>query len=153
MRGSVLMRIMLDTMIYDLIADDPDLATVVADRSASHSITLISTHIQEDQLAAIPDPMKREAVSKIPRQVVPTSGAVWGVSKWDQCRWGDGTGAVKIAGVFKGNEADLPDALIGITTDEVDRFVTRDSKLRNRIGAVHPSILWSFEEFAAYVRA
>jgi hypothetical protein len=139
-------------MIYDLITADPELLKLLVERSADGSITIASTQIQEDQLAALPDASKRQLFDAIPRQVIPTAGAVWDVSKWDMACWGDGPGAVKIADIFKGNPSDIPDALIGVTTAAVDKLVTCDRRLKTRLEAVDPSVVWSFEQFAAHLR-
>lgn len=69
------MRFMLDTMIFTYVVDDAAFAKVVRDAADCGSITIITTHVQEDQIAEIPDEEKREAISLIARTVVPTTGS------------------------------------------------------------------------------
>jgi len=57
------MRFMLDTMIFTHIVGDAAFATVVRDGARSGSVTIVTTHIQEDQIADIRDGEKREAIT------------------------------------------------------------------------------------------
>lgn len=80
---------MLDTMIFNHIVDVPVFAKVVRDAAHGGSITIVSTHIQEDQIADNPDGQKREAISRIPRTVVPTTGFALDVSRLGMARFAD----------------------------------------------------------------
>jgi hypothetical protein len=67
------MRVMLDTMGYDkLIADHVALRRVLSSIRAGR-LSIISTHIQRDQLQRIPDPAKRTQVFAIPTVQILTS--------------------------------------------------------------------------------
>jgi hypothetical protein len=54
------------------------------------------THIQRDELAKTPDPLRRLHLMFVLSSIGPTSistaSAMWNVSKWDQCEWGSEDG-------------------------------------------------------------
>lgn len=58
------------------------------------------THIQKDELMAESNEERRELLLKtfnlIQSVSIPTESAIWGVSKWDQCKWGDEDNATTI---------------------------------------------------------
>jgi len=65
-----MMRVMLDSMIYDKIIETPGMTEQLNQLSMEGKIDILSTHIQEDELAAIPDKQKRTAVQAIGRREV-----------------------------------------------------------------------------------
>lgn len=128
------MRFMLDTMIFDHIVDDPAFANVVRDAAHKGSITIVSTHIQEDQIAAIPDDEKRKAISRIPRTVVATTGLAWGVSRLGMAAFADDDTSATIERMGQRHLKNTMDALMAASArDEADVFVTEDKTLRHRI--------------------
>jgi hypothetical protein len=119
---------MLDTNIYDLLVADAPTLQLVEDRVAAGRISIITTHVQVDQLIDIPDATKRQAVLSVPTVKVRTTGAMWDVSKWGEARFGDDSTNANLDQLMKGNPKHAPDALIGVTASSVaDMLVTNDS--------------------------
>jgi hypothetical protein len=147
------MRFMLDTMVFDLIVADAAFAEAVRGAVHNASITIVTTHIQEDQIAAMPAGEKRDAVERIPRRVVPTTGFALDVSRLDMARLADDETSAAIERIGRRKLRDVQDALIAATTpDEADALVTEDQTLRKRIRREGLELtLFSFEEFRAYV--
>lgn len=124
------MRIMLDTMIYDAIVANPETIDLIRSITTNRKCEILTTHIQEDQLAEIPGDEKRRATLSIPTKKVPTSGAVWDLSKWDECTWASTETGTSIEILTKGNPKHAADALIGATSISVaDVLVTMDKTL------------------------
>ena len=72
----------------------------------------------------------------VPSTRIPTDGAVWDLSKWDECRWGGGTGAgdIKIDDIAGGKTKQYPDGLLVATAaTEADIFVTEETRLPKKI--------------------
>jgi hypothetical protein len=126
------MRALLDTMIFDKIIADDALRGDVLSLIAAEQLIILTTHIQEDQIAQIKDSAKCEAINTIRRTTIPTGAAVYDHSKYDASEYGSGAGPVKIEDVFRGNPKDIPDALIGATLSHADVLVTDDRTFRNR---------------------
>jgi hypothetical protein len=147
------MRFMLDTMVFDHIVADAAFAEVVRDAVRSGSITIVTTHIQEDQIAAIPDEEKRTAISRIPRRVVPTTGFVLDVSRLGMARLADEEPSETIERIGRREMRNVKDALIAASThDEADALVTEDQTLRKRTRREGLKLtLFTFVEFHAYV--
>jgi len=147
------MRFMLDTMIFDHIVDDPAFEKVVRDAAHSRSISIVSTHIQEDQIAAIPDDEKREAISRIPRTVVPTTGFALGVSRLGMAAFADDDTSATLERMGQRHLRNTMDALIAASAgDEADVIVTEDKTLRHRIRREGLNVpLLTFEEFRRQV--
>lgn len=149
------LKLMLDTNIYDKL--DSDVAVNESLKKLIHDqrIELITTHIQEDELAMAPEMTGAES-GKIPTEgfilgvsklgeatigdgsttkKVPTAGAVWGVSKWGEATWGDGSGqgiSVDDVKTDKGNHA--KDALIATTASHhADYLITEDKRLIKKL--------------------
>src|SRR5688500_8801051 len=76
----------LDTNVFDLLAADDETLEVVAGLLQEGKIELVTTHVQRDELAEIPDAEKRERVGRIPARLVATHGFVIGVSRLDMGR-------------------------------------------------------------------
>jgi hypothetical protein len=85
------MKIMLDTQAYDLLASKPSLVEAINTLQHKGILTVLSTHIQEDELAGIKDPAKVSEIAKVERQKVATAGAVFGVSRFGGATYGDGS--------------------------------------------------------------
>lgn len=148
----------LDSMVYDRIAADSHVRKKVIDASARALMVLLSTHIQEDQLAATPDPAKRPSLLAALQEIapirVPTAGAVWDLSKWGEATWGDGSDSGIIIGqVDSPARKHTTDALIATTgARDADVLVTDDTRLRKRVkGFGAKCEVWGFERFKAHV--
>ena len=72
---------MIDTMVFDALAADPYGRDAVLAAVAAGELRLVTTHVQEGQLADIRDPVRRKALQRIPREVVPSSAPVVAVSR------------------------------------------------------------------------
>ncbi len=149
------MRVMLDSMVHDLVAADASVLALIKAKLEDGTLTLVSTHVQRDELSRIPDDEKRDAVQSIPVARTATRGAMWGVSAWDECTWGDEDGDKILAQVTNGNPVHAEDALIGATADvAADVLVTQEHRLRNRLQAAGSQLqVWTFDEFAAWLRS
>jgi len=145
---------MLDTQIYDLIIAVPGLVDHINRLTAEDKITILCTHIQNDELSDIPDEHKRAEVSRINRQQVTTAGGVWGVSKWDAFTWGDGSSSgITLDQIRSPSKGHTKDALIATTAArDADVLVTQDRRLANRVSATSASCeVWSLEQFKSYI--
>lgn len=146
---------MLDTNIYDKLDSDAAVNESLKKLIRDKKIQLVTTHIQEDELAMAPEVIGAES-EKIPTEgfilgvsrlgqatlgdgsttkKIPTAGAVWGVSKWGEATWGDGSGrglSVDDIKTDKGNHA--KDALIATTASHhADYLITEDKRLLKKM--------------------
>lgn len=63
---------MLDTMVFDAVADGTPEALAALDRAVRDGeLALFTTTVQEAQLAAVPDPVRRKALRRLSREVLP----------------------------------------------------------------------------------
>ncbi|HUU19501.1 MAG TPA: hypothetical protein VMW72_20295 [Sedimentisphaerales bacterium] len=148
------MKFMLDSMVYDKIVATPQMVDRLNQLSKDGKVVVLCTHIQQDELACISDKQKREAVAKIIRKHVPTSGGVYDVSKWDQFTWGDGSsGGFGIDDVRSDSKKHTNDALIATTAArDADVLVTEERRLANRMKALHSSCkVWAFDRLKEYI--
>jgi hypothetical protein len=72
------MRVMLDTHIHDQIVQHAAVLRLIENAQAIGILSMISTHIQWDELSDIPDRNKREATMRIPVQRCATNGRTLG---------------------------------------------------------------------------
>ncbi len=148
------MRLMLDTMIYDKIVETPGMLELVLRLVDRGEVEILATHIQQDELANDPDERRRAEVAKIPRQEIPTSGAVWDTSKWDKATWGDGSeGGVSVNEIRSEKRGHTHDALIATSASaNADVLVTDDNRLKNRLKDSDAKCeIWTFEQFRSFV--
>jgi len=148
------MKFMFDSMVYDKIIATPQMVERLNQFSREGKVVVLCTHIQEDELGNIPDKEKKEAVTKIMTTKVPTSGGVYGVSKWDQFRWGDGScGGVGVDDIRSPSKKHTKDALIATTAArDTDVLVTEDKRLANRMEALNSSCeIWGFDQLKKYI--
>ena len=148
------MRVMLDSNVHDLVVADQAVLTAVKQRIADGLLTLVSTHVQRDELSLAPEP-KREALLAVYgiAEKVSTAGAVWDVSKWDESSWGSDAVKASIVAHMAGNAKHAEDALIAATAaDEADVFVTNETRLASRIKRAGFAIkVWTWSEFADWL--
>jgi predicted nucleic acid-binding protein len=148
------MNIMFDTNIYDLIIATPGMAGRLNQLTKEGKLVVLCTHIQEDELARIPDEKKRQAIAEICRKKVTTSGAVWGVSKWDLAPYSPGENTkINIEDIRKGKVEDSKDALIGATSErDADVLVTEDKRFMDRMKSLNSSCeIWDFAKLQSYL--
>jgi hypothetical protein len=104
----------IDTMIFDKIADDPGAAALVRRLVRHRAIELLVTHIQTDQIQAIPDQGRRKhLLNRVPFRMVPTHGAIYGVSKYGMATYAAGAIERDVDEITRRN--DVQDALIRVT--------------------------------------
>ena len=72
---------MIDTMIFDALADDGSASRPVQAAIRSSRLELLTTHVQEGQLADIGDPVRRKRLQRLPRTVVPSDAPVLAVAR------------------------------------------------------------------------
>ncbi len=147
------LRIMLDTNAYDEIVERSGFTARLNAAHNEGNVVILRTHIQEDELASIPDEKKRAAVMQVAGIKVVTSGAVWDLSKWDESTFGGGAGDTTIGDVMSEAGNHVEDALIASTSAvDADVLVTDDRRLSNRVGLANSKLqVWSVDEFIAYV--
>jgi hypothetical protein len=79
-----MIRCLLDSMIYDELAEHDECRKLLIRRCKQGLVEVFFTHIQADQLKKTPDAVKRELLCAtalaIPSTRIPTDGAVWGLS-------------------------------------------------------------------------
>ncbi len=125
------MRAMADTNVFDFIAADVGLLQRVQQATAAGVLVVLTTHVQEDELAAITDLEKRVLIAQIPRTKIPTEGFVVDVSRLGEARLSEGT---TIEALRRGNwPRYTKDALIGATAQaDANVLVTNDETLTKR---------------------
>ena len=148
------MKIMIDSQIYDLVANTPGLAESLNALQRGGALTILSTHIQEDELASIKDAGKEARMAVIQRVQVPTAGGVYGVPKYDGGTYGDGSDSgISIDEVRIPSKGHTRDALIATSASKhADVLVTEDGRLARRLNSLTPRCeIWSFSDFKEWV--
>lgn len=126
-------RLVLDSNATDPLIDLPGALQYLQRAAAAAGIEILYTHVTVDENGDTPDPVRRArllaALAGVGRKV-PTGGAVFDSSKWDEARWFDGT---TVENIHQGSPDDINDALIATTAVVEDAvLVTRDVKLTGR---------------------
>src|SRR5262245_11906578 len=80
------LRVMMDSNIFDELASDPNVLVMVTGLQMCGKIQMLITHLQKEQLAKAPPPI-RTIMKKLDPTIVNTSGLVWDVSDWDLGEW------------------------------------------------------------------
>lgn len=150
-----MLRVMLDTNIFDRIIETPGLVGQLRSLTASGRLDIVVTHVQEDELARIRDTEKRRAIQRVPRRSVPTAVFVLDVSRLGQARLGEGhEGGLEYDTLHGENPKRVRDAVIVLTAaaaapaEEVEVFVTEDGGLARRVKAKAKTLkVWNFPEF------
>ncbi|MDO9326037.1 MAG: hypothetical protein Q7T80_13895 [Methanoregula sp.] len=145
---------MLDTNTLDYIVNCNCLFEKVISAIKSGEITLFITHIQVDEINAIPD-VKAELRLKLQYFIqnycnrVPTVGLICGISAIGECMLSDGK---DIMAITNNSRQIGKDALIAATANRgFDYFVTNDDKLRTRILKELPDLaVLKHNEFQEY---
>jgi rRNA-processing protein FCF1 len=134
---------MLDTNALNYIGNSTIFFEKVISSVKSGKITLYITHIQHDEINAIPD-SKADLMSKLQYFVkdcckrVPTTGAICGISACGECGVSNG---IDIDAIRKNSPKRIYDALIAATANSgSDYFVTDDGRLRKRVLKELPSL-------------
>lgn len=121
---------MIDTMVFDAVADDPETREAITAATRDGRIKLFTTQIQEDQLAAIPDPARRKRLRALPREVLPPVSP---------------DGSELIDAVHAGQNKHMADAIIaGTALARCDVLVTEDARLTERASGLGLQV-WNVE--------
>ncbi len=145
-------KLMLDTNIYDRIIARRGFTDRLNQAVVAGHIEILRTHIQDDEIARIPNAAKQAEMRKVRVRKIPTSGAAWGMSRWGEARWG-GSGAVKFSDITKGNPIHAEDALIAMTAEvEADVLVTEDRAMETRVREKSKRLeVWRFDQLVTFV--
>lgn len=149
-------KMMFDTQIYDLIAETQGLIDALNDLQDQGHLEILSTHIQEDELAGIKDADKAALIALLNRKCVPTAGAVYGLSQYGAATYGDGSSSgISIEQVCSPSGRHIEDALIATSASQhAEVLVTVDGRLSRRLRSVKPRCyVWSFERLKEWVAA
>jgi predicted nucleic acid-binding protein len=140
---------LLDTNIFDKIVADPEALQLVRSLTSEGKIALFTTHVQEDELAEIPDEAKKERIVQIPRKSLPT-GFIIGYSRLDMARLGT---EAPIEAIRRGNrEKYTEDALIAATAQaDSCLLITEDNTLRKRAESGLGLTVWGWERFREHL--
>jgi hypothetical protein len=123
-------RFLLDSMIHDKLMDEPGALELATELVSRGSLTLLSTHIQNDEIARTPDAERAARLATVPTESVPTYGFVVGMSRIGMARIGH---AEPIDALRAGNLDHTEDALVGATAQYEDAtLVTEDRRLASR---------------------
>lgn len=146
------MKIVLDSMIFDLIVATDGLSNRIARSVEKGQIKILTTHVQEDQLTAMPGLQKLSKIAEVPREMIPTSVFFLDLSRLGMARLGDRDDR-SIDQIRRGNIEHTPDALIADTAQKyADVLVTEDATLAKRVRAEGFSVkVWSFKKLIEFV--
>jgi predicted nucleic acid-binding protein len=134
------MRVMFDTMGYDRLSQDEATRRKLMEMIEEGKVVLLTTHIQRDEIMAMNDEAKKSKLLQLLKhaQFIATRGAVYGLSRYGQSRYGsdeDHTIIERIRG--KRRDRDTEDSLIAATASgEADTLVTDDHRFTNRLTKV-----------------
>jgi predicted nucleic acid-binding protein len=129
----MLVGYMFDTNIFNYVIDgEVDVSSLVGGPA------LYATHIQVDELERTPDKQRKaqlkQLFSEIPQEPVPTESGVYGTSRWDKFKYGNGELRSKLEKRLKElggqDKSNVRDALIAETAIERGLgLVTHDRNL------------------------
>ncbi|MSP50109.1 MAG: hypothetical protein EXQ95_12385 [Alphaproteobacteria bacterium] len=121
-------RLMLDTNIYDLVVARAGFAARLDRAVRAGHVEILRTPVQEDEIARIPDAIKRTAMRKVPGRKIPA--------------------VLPASGPLPSE-----DVLIAMTAAaEADVLVTEDRELREHIEATSPRLeIWPFDRLVRFI--
>ena len=117
---------MIDTMVFDALHDDPPGRDAVLAAIATGRLRLVTTHVQEAQLADIPDPVRRRALQRIPREVVPSAAPVVAVTRGGRPLLGP---SAETDAIRRGPRHAADDVIAEAARARADCLVTEDGRL------------------------
>ncbi|MGW1801658.1 PIN domain-containing protein [Streptomyces sp. NPDC001984] len=127
-------RFVLDSNAIDPIADIPGAYEVTRKAIDDSKLELLITHVNIDEIAAVPDLERRSFLLLILcdlGKLVPTGAAVFDYSRLNFCRFHDDEEATEA--LRSGNIDHTRDALIAVTAEvEGCALVTNERRLTNR---------------------
>jgi hypothetical protein len=151
---------MLDSNVFDELVRDPDLLDACVTAISESRLLLVVTHIQADELAAIPntDPRRGELLRDLQHATQTfTTGLVLDLSKWGLSSLFSDEDAERHRQYVGASRRRAKDALILPTADrERMPLVTMERKPSNlnRMRRFFPDVeLWTLEDLRAAVAA
>jgi hypothetical protein len=146
-------RVMLDSHIYDAVAANPALKQKIERCQANGHITLLSTHIQAEELARIPPERDIGQASAVDTESIGTSVFVLDYSYLDVDRLGTPEADNAFSQLQINNPKHTEDAMIGATAlTDADILVTNDIGFRKRFKKLGSKLrIMSGSEFENYL--
>jgi hypothetical protein len=143
------MQVMLDSNAFDRIVASPDIDNQLVLLFNNGRLMLLTTHVQADEIAAIPDQHRRELFQAVTTIEKLTSVAVWDRSRWDKAEFGDDEANAIYERLQGGNPKRSNDAIVGVTAlRKADAIVTEDADFRTRLQKeVGQLQIWTFDQF------
>lgn len=141
-------RFLVDSNVYDQLVVAPERQIPVIDCCEAGAIELLMTHVQVDELMAMPDDSKHGRVLAIPFTQVPTYGMVLGTSRVGLARFGE----PELIDAVRSDEGNhVNDALLASTAKyEQAILVTNDRRLSNRAMEIEVEV-WDSSRFLGYL--
>ncbi len=120
-------RAMIDTMIFDAVSDDGEAGNRAVQAAIRFGrLRLLTTHVQEGQLADIGDPVRRKRLQRLPREVVPSGAPVLGVARSGRARLGP---SAETDAVVRGPRHARDEVIAIAALQHADVLVTEDRRL------------------------
>jgi hypothetical protein len=143
---------LIDTNVLDRLVEDPGVLELVVVLSRRGQLLLETTHVQEDELLAMPPDKraKQRSMSRVPRTVVPTAGFVPGVSRPEEGLVGDEGVVERVRAASPAKHA--RDALIVATARARDRVLVTDDARTRSLAAEVGVEAWPAERLLEQIR-
>ncbi|UPY38730.1 hypothetical protein [Sediminicoccus sp. KRV36] len=149
------MRAMLDSMVTDHFLASPEVRAQADALVRDRRLTLLTTHVQRDQVGQTPDEAKRAGLLAVQQRLTPiaTHGLVWDISNWDEGYWGSPEAGERTVALAGNSPKHMADALIAVTAEaNSDVLVTDDARLRKRAERLNfAKPIWSFDQLAQWI--
>ena len=117
---------MIDTMVFDVLHADPSGRDAVLAAIRAGRLRVVTTHVQEGQLADIRDAVRRKALQRIPRVVVGTAAPVLAVARSGRPALGP---SAETDAIVSGPRHMADDVIAGAALAHADCLVTEDRRL------------------------
>ena len=142
-------RAMIDTMIFDALSDDDEAGRSVHAAIRARRLELLTTHVQEGQLADIGDPVRRKRLQRLPRRVVASGAPVVAVARTGR----PVLGPSPETDALRHGHRHAPDEVIATASlRHADVLVTGDRRLAGEARARGIEV-WSATELVAWAAA
>lgn len=146
-------RVMIDSNVYDEIVAVPGLTSTLGRLIDEGDLELVVCHVQEDEIHATSDSVKRETLATTPvSRIVHSSVFVLGVSRLDKARLGEERqGDLSYEKLAGPNRRHARDAAIALAAAyEVDALVTQEHRLQSQLASKALPV-WTFDDFHKWV--
>ena len=146
-------RVMIDSNVYDEIVAVPGLTSTLRRLIDEGDLELVVCHVQEDEIHATSDGVKRETLMTTPvSRIVHSSVFVLAVSRLGKARLGEERqGDLSYERLAGPNRRHARDAAIALTAAyEVDALVTQEHRLQSQLASKALPV-WTFDDFHKWV--